>query len=125
MLAKRMIGDERQSIFFVGYADPDSPAGRLKKAKQGDKEAKAQFDVMSAVLPLLREGKPARTVKLTDEQRPVFEMLQLLTAKPIVYVANVDEGSAADDPFGVAMGAAAERGEGVEGADGFAWQMPP
>ncbi len=35
-LAKRMIGDERQSIFFVGYADPDSPAGRLKKAKQGE-----------------------------------------------------------------------------------------
>jgi len=35
-LATRMIGDERQSIFFVGYADPDSPAGRLKEAKQGE-----------------------------------------------------------------------------------------
>jgi Cft2 family RNA processing exonuclease len=35
-LAKRMIGDERQSIFFVGYADPDSPAGRLKAAKAGE-----------------------------------------------------------------------------------------
>ena len=35
-LAKRMIGDERQSIFFVGYADPDSPAGRLKAAKKGE-----------------------------------------------------------------------------------------
>ncbi|HEU6447651.1 MAG TPA: MBL fold metallo-hydrolase [Verrucomicrobiae bacterium] len=35
-LAARMIGDERQSIFFVGYADPDSPAGRLKSAKQGE-----------------------------------------------------------------------------------------
>jgi len=35
-LAVRMIGDERQSIFFVGYADPDSPAGRLKSAKQGE-----------------------------------------------------------------------------------------
>ena len=34
-LAARMIGDERQSIFFVGYADPDSPAGRLKAAKRG------------------------------------------------------------------------------------------
>ena len=31
-----MIGDERQSIFFVGYADPDSPAGRLKAAKKGE-----------------------------------------------------------------------------------------
>jgi Cft2 family RNA processing exonuclease len=35
-LAKRMIGDEKQSIFFVGYADPDSPAGRLKAAKDGE-----------------------------------------------------------------------------------------
>lgn len=35
-LAKRMIGDERQSIFFVGYADPDSPAGRLKAAQPGE-----------------------------------------------------------------------------------------
>jgi Cft2 family RNA processing exonuclease len=35
-LAVRMAGDERQSIFFVGYADPDSPAGRLKKAALGE-----------------------------------------------------------------------------------------
>lgn len=35
-LAARMLGDERQSIFFVGYADPDSPAGRLKAAKAGE-----------------------------------------------------------------------------------------
>jgi len=35
-LATRMAGDEKQSIFFVGYADPDSPAGRLKAAKQGE-----------------------------------------------------------------------------------------
>ena len=35
-LAKRMIGDDKQSIFFVGYADPDSPAGRLKAAKKGE-----------------------------------------------------------------------------------------
>ncbi len=35
-LAARMIGDERQSIFFVGYADPDSPAGHLKAAKPGE-----------------------------------------------------------------------------------------
>jgi Cft2 family RNA processing exonuclease len=35
-LAARMAGDERQSIFFVGYADPDSPAGRLKAAKKGE-----------------------------------------------------------------------------------------
>ncbi|MCX8156969.1 MAG: MBL fold metallo-hydrolase [Verrucomicrobiae bacterium] len=36
-LALRMIGDERQAIFFVGYADPDTPAGRLKASRPGDK----------------------------------------------------------------------------------------
>ena len=36
-LALRMMGDERQAIFFVGYADPDTPAGRLKAAKPGEK----------------------------------------------------------------------------------------
>jgi len=35
-LAARMIGDERQSIFFIGYADPDTPGGRLKAAKPGE-----------------------------------------------------------------------------------------
>ena len=35
-LAARMIGDERQGIFFVGYADPDTPGGRLKAAKPGE-----------------------------------------------------------------------------------------
>jgi GTP-binding protein YchF len=66
-----------------------------KKAKQGDKEAKVQADVMVAALAMLREGKPARLVKVSDEQRSVFEQLQLLTSKPVVYVANVDEGAAA------------------------------
>ena len=35
-LALRMIGDEKQAIFFVGYADPDTPGGRLKAAKPGE-----------------------------------------------------------------------------------------
>ena len=35
-LALRMVGDERQSIFFVGYTDPETPGGRLKAAKQGE-----------------------------------------------------------------------------------------
>lgn len=79
-------------------SDLDSLERRLpaieKKAKQGDKDAKVQADVMQAALVMLREGKPARLVKVSDEQRPVFQQLQLLTSKPVVYVANVDEASA-------------------------------
>ena len=66
-----------------------------KKAKSGDKDAKAQFAVMEKPLVLLREGKPARLAKITAEEMPAFRALQLLTSKPVVYVCNVDEASAA------------------------------
>ncbi|RUO99494.1 redox-regulated ATPase YchF [Hyphomicrobium sp.] len=67
-----------------------------KKAKSGDKDAKAQFAVMEKPLQLLREGKPARLAKMTAEEMPAFRALQLLTSKPVVYVCNVEEGSAAN-----------------------------
>jgi len=67
-----------------------------KKAKTGaDKEAKAQLVVIDKALELLREGKPARLAEVTPEERPVFNALQLLTAKPVLFVCNVDEASAA------------------------------
>ena len=68
-----------------------------KKAKGGDKEAKTLLAVIDKVLPALREGKPARTTLtlMADDEIPVFKGLQLLTSKPVVYVCNVDEASAA------------------------------
>jgi ribosome-binding ATPase len=66
-----------------------------KKAQVGDKEAKAQLSLIDKALELLREGKPARFAKLAAEEEPGYRALQLLTAKPIVYVCNVDEASAA------------------------------
>jgi GTP-binding protein YchF len=67
-----------------------------KKAKAGDKEAKALFAVMEKALVPLREGKPARMASITPEERPIFVGLQLLTSKPVVYVCNVEESSAAN-----------------------------
>jgi hypothetical protein len=66
-----------------------------KKAKSGEKEAKEQFALMMKALVLLREGKPARTAELTPEQREPFRQLGLLTQKPVLYVCNIDESSAA------------------------------
>lgn len=65
-----------------------------KKAKSGDKEAAAQVALMQLALVPLREGRPARTVIVPEEDRAAFRALQLLTAKPVLYVCNVDEGSA-------------------------------
>jgi GTP-binding protein YchF len=80
-------------------ADLDSLEKRIaqieKKAKTGDKDAKTQFAVMEKPLLLLREGKPARLANITPEEMPHFRALQLLTSKPVVYVCNVEEASAA------------------------------
>src|SRR5262245_9760591 len=66
-----------------------------KKARGNDKEAKALLGVMEPVLAALREGQPARSVRLADEQRPLFRQLQLLTSKAVLYACNVDEHDAA------------------------------
>ena len=68
-----------------------------KKAAQGDKEAKAAAAVLGQALDLLRDGKPARlTQPGDDDQARIFAQAQLLTSKPVLYVCNVEEGSAAE-----------------------------
>jgi len=66
-----------------------------KKARSGEKEAREQFALMSKALVLLREGRPARIAELTPEEREPFRQLGLLTQKPVLYVCNVEEASAA------------------------------
>ncbi|MBD5398929.1 redox-regulated ATPase YchF [bacterium] len=68
-----------------------------KKAKSGDKEAVLMADMIKTVLSALENGKPALTVKplkSEPEKLRVYNMLQLLTSKPVLYVCNVDEESA-------------------------------
>ena len=80
-----------------------------KKANSGEKEAKTAVALMDAVLELLRDGKPARMLEVSKEDRPAFEALNLLTSKPVLYVCNVDEASAATgNAFADAVKAKAE-----------------
>ena len=81
-------------------ADLDSLERRIvpfeKKARAGEKEGKEMVAVMQPVLDALRDGKPARTVRFDDEeQQKLYKQLFLLTSKPVLYVCNVDESSAA------------------------------
>src|SRR6516164_7876069 len=72
--------------------------GLEKKAKGSDKdaaEAKQTLDLVRRSLALLRDGKPARLVERKPEEEKAFHMLGLLTSKPVLYVCNVDEDSAA------------------------------
>src|SRR4029077_9305872 len=66
-----------------------------KKVRGDDREAKQLLAVMEPVLAALRDGKPARTVAVTAEQRPILKGLQLISAKPVLYVCNVEERAAA------------------------------
>jgi len=66
-----------------------------KKARGNDKEAKAQLVLMERAQALLADGKPARSLAVAPEERPMFRELQLLSAKPVLYIANVEEASAA------------------------------
>ncbi|MBU2958662.1 redox-regulated ATPase YchF [Paracoccus sp. 1_MG-2023] len=80
-------------------ADMESIERRLanlqRKLKGGDKEAAEQQDLLKRALVALEDGRPARTVEVSEDERKSWDMLQLLTAKPVLYVCNVDEGEAA------------------------------
>ena len=68
----------------------------VKKAQAGDKEAKTQASVLGQALELLRNGKPARLTEPKDaDEAKALAQAQLLTAKPVLYVANVEEANAA------------------------------
>jgi GTP-binding protein YchF len=72
---------------------------RAQKAlKSGDKVARAEIDVLDKIQPALEEGKPARTVALTDDERATARGFFLLTTKPTIYAANVDEATLSENP---------------------------
>jgi GTP-binding protein YchF len=83
----------------LALADLSSVERRRERAaktvKSGDKQARAELEVLDKIQPVLEEGKPARTVELTKEEQAVARSFFLLTTKPTIYAANVDEASLA------------------------------
>lgn len=67
-----------------------------KTAKSGDKTALAELALIDKLLPALSEGQPARTVALNEDERAAARSLFLLTMKPTIYAANVDEATLAE-----------------------------
>ena len=67
-----------------------------KKAKGGDKDAKASLALVDRALEALKDGRPARSIAVAPEETRLWKSLQLLTQKPVLFVANVDEASAGD-----------------------------
>src|SRR5437868_14178637 len=108
------IGDAEVVETELMLAELDSLEKRIKplekKANSGEKEAKEQLGLMMKAVVLLREGKPARLAQLSAEERGPYSQLGLMTAKPVLYVCNVDEGSAAvGNRFSIAVEEMAKR----------------
>ncbi|MCG6110819.1 MAG: redox-regulated ATPase YchF [Paracoccus sp.] len=71
-------------------------ANLSRKLKGGDKDAADQQRLLQQALAVLNEGRPARTIAVSDDDRRAWDMLQLLTAKPVLFVCNVAEDEAAN-----------------------------
>ncbi|SMX44466.1 redox-regulated ATPase YchF [Octadecabacter ascidiaceicola] len=81
-------------------ADLESIEKRLqnlvRKVKGGDKDAVQQVRLLEEAKAALENGKPARTIEVDDDDLKAWNMLQLLTTKPVLYVCNVGESEASD-----------------------------
>lgn len=103
----------------LALADLDTVERRLerveKKAKSGEKEAIKEKAVLEKALDALTSGRPLRSLELADDDRQILKGFQLLTAKPVLYVANVSED---DLPEGENAWTAALRKAVDEGAGG-------
>jgi GTP-binding protein YchF len=70
-------------------------AARAAKSS-GDKDAKREIEILDKIQPVLEEGRPARAADLTDDENAIVKRWFLLTTKPTIYAANVDEETLAD-----------------------------
>jgi GTP-binding protein YchF len=89
----------------LALADLETVSRRLDKAekaaKSGDKEALHQKEVLEKLRAALDQGRPARSVDLHSDEIPIAKELFLLTAKPVLYAANVSEADASNDALSI------------------------
>lgn len=84
----------------------------LRAAKSGDKDAKRDLAIIEKIHPVLEEGRPVRAAGLSDDERAVVKGWFLLSSKPTIYAANVDENTLMDEaanPHVAAVRAQAEK----------------
>lgn len=82
------------------YSDIEIVERRIERAKKilkGDKSVQKEIDLLEKVLAVLNDGKKANTIDYTPEEREILRDVPLLSAKPVIYVANVNEDSVGSD----------------------------
>lgn len=88
---KRDIETINLELIFADMETIDKRMDKAIKMLKADKKYQIEIDALSKIKALLEQGKPARNVKLTDEEKDMVKDLFLLTSKPIIYIANVEE----------------------------------
>lgn len=87
----------------LALADLDSVEKAIhrqgKKAKGGDKQAAAEITVLQKLLPALENGEMARSVALSDDEKATIRSYNLLTMKPTMYIANVNDDGFENNPY--------------------------
>ena len=78
-------------LIFADIETIDKRIDNVKKKLKADKKCQEELDVLEKVKKILEEGKSARTIQLTDEEKELLKESFLLTMKPILYIANVSE----------------------------------
>lgn len=86
----------------------------VRAAKSGSKESKAEYDALQKVRAVLNDGQPARSLAFTDAEAAIVRDLNLLTLKPVLYVANVSEDDVATGNGHVERVRARAAAEGAE-----------
>ena len=72
---------------------------RATKILKGDKSAQKEIDLIDKILKVLNEGKSARILEYTEDELELLHEIPLLSRKPIIYAANIDEEAVAQDPM--------------------------
>jgi hypothetical protein len=87
----------------LALADAESTSKQMQRvaraAKQGDKDAVAQKALLEKLIPHLEEGLPASSLDLSDDEKAACKSFNLITTKPVLYIANVDEDGFEDNEY--------------------------
>jgi len=87
-------------LIFADLEAAERRADKWKKAaKSGDKEAKLHHSMAEKMVAVLNEGKSLRTVEWDEDEQALIKHAQMITAKPVLYVCNVDEGSVGGNEY--------------------------
>jgi GTP-binding protein YchF len=101
----------------LSFADADSLEKAIQKvqrtARSGDKEAVAKKEIYERVLKEVEQGTLVRQIELSEDDLEVLQSLHLLTIKPMMYIANVNEDGFENNPFLDAVKALAEEQKSV------------